>query len=240
MKPKWPKIILLLAIVLLAYGFFAFDLQQYLTLTHLKSQQQAFQNYYADNQALTMGGYMAMYIAVTALSLPGATVMSLAGGALFGIWTGLLLVSFASTIGATLAFLVSRFLLRDYVQNKFGDKLKAVNESFRKDGPCYIFKFRLAMALQGDAAEGISVGDVWESWHAQGHDADELAAQLNWQPEILQTIDAYRGMAARYTFPTLDEVESVLSPWFERVEQYQHDYEFGENCPTLVLKPVRE
>jgi len=143
MKPKWSKIILLLAIVLLAYLFYAFDLQQYLTLTHLKSQQQAFENYYANNQALTMGGYMAMYIAVTALSLPGATVMTLAGGALFGIWTGLLLISFASTIGATLAFLVSRFLLRDYVQNKFGDKLKAVNESFRKDGPFYLFTLRL-------------------------------------------------------------------------------------------------
>ncbi|NQT68656.1 MAG: TVP38/TMEM64 family protein, partial [Desulfobacteraceae bacterium] len=63
MKPKWSKIILLLAIVLLAYLFYAFDLQQYLTLTHLKSQQQAFENYYANNQALTMGGYMAMYIA---------------------------------------------------------------------------------------------------------------------------------------------------------------------------------
>ena len=143
MKHKWSKIILLLTIVLLAYLFFALDLQQYLTLTHLKSQQQAFENYYADNQALTMGGYMALYIAVTALSLPGATVMTLAGGALFGIWTGLLLVSFASTIGATLAFLVSRFLLRDYVQNKFGDKLKAINESFRKDGPFYLFTLRL-------------------------------------------------------------------------------------------------
>ena len=143
MKPKWSKIILLLAIVLLAYLFYAFDLQQYLTLTHLKSQQQVFENYYANNQALTVGGYMAMYIAVTALSLPGATVMSLAGGALFGIWTGLLMVSFASSIGATLAFLVSRFLLRDYVQNKFGDKLKAVNESFRKDGPFYLFTLRL-------------------------------------------------------------------------------------------------
>jgi uncharacterized membrane protein YdjX (TVP38/TMEM64 family) len=143
MKSKWLKIILLLAIVLLAYLFYAFDLQQYLTLSHLKSRQQAFENYYADNQALTMGGYMALYIAVTALSLPGATVMTLAGGALFGIWTGLLMVSFASTIGATLAFLVSRFLLRDYVQNKFGDKLKAVNESFRKDGPFYLFTLRL-------------------------------------------------------------------------------------------------
>ncbi|MEE8432063.1 MAG: dihydrolipoyl dehydrogenase [Candidatus Desulfatibia sp.] len=143
MKPKWSKIILLLAIVLLAYVFFAFDLQQYLTLTHLKSRQQAFENYYANNRALTMGAYMALYIAVTALSLPGATVMTLAGGALFGVWAGLLLVSFASTIGATLAFLVSRFLLRDYVQNKFGDKLKAVNESFRKDGPFYLFTLRL-------------------------------------------------------------------------------------------------
>ncbi len=143
MKPKWSKIILLLAIVLLAYLFYAFDLQQYFTLSHLKSQQQAVENYYADNKALTMGGYMALYIAVTALSLPGATVMTLAGGALFGLWTGLLMVSFASTIGATLAFLVSRFLLRDYVQNKFGGKLKAVNESFRKDGPFYLFTLRL-------------------------------------------------------------------------------------------------
>ena len=143
MKPKWSKIILLLAIVLLAYLFYAFDLQQYLTLSHLKSQQQAVENYYADNKALTMGGYMALYIAVTALSLPGATIMTLAGGALFGLWAGLLMVSFASTIGATLAFLVSRFLLRDYVQNKFGDKLKAVNESFRKDGPFYLFTLRL-------------------------------------------------------------------------------------------------
>lgn len=143
MKPKWSKIILLLAIVLLAYVFFAFDLQQYLTLSYLKSRQQAFVSYYANNQALTMGAYMALYIAVTALSLPGATVMTLAGGALFGVWAGLLLVSFASTIGATLAFLASRFLLRDYVQNKFGDKLKAVNESFRKDGSFYLFTLRL-------------------------------------------------------------------------------------------------
>lgn len=143
MKPKWPKIILLLAIVVLTYLFFAFDLQQYFTLTHLKSRQQAFANYYAAHQALTIGIYMVIYIAVTALSLPGATVMSLAGGALFGIWVGVILVSFASTIGATLAFLVSRFLLKDYIQNKFGDRLKAVNESFKKDGPFYLFTLRL-------------------------------------------------------------------------------------------------
>lgn len=134
---------LLLAIVVLASLFFAFDLQQYFTLTHLKSRQQAFANYYADHRALTIGIYMVIYIAVTALSLPGAAVMSLAGGALFGIWVGVILVSFASTIGATLAFLVSRFLLKDYVQNKFGDRLKAVNASFQKDGLFYLFTLRL-------------------------------------------------------------------------------------------------
>ncbi|MBU0987217.1 MAG: FAD-dependent oxidoreductase [Proteobacteria bacterium] len=143
MKPKWSKIVLLLAVVVLACLFFTFDLQQYFTLTHLKSKQQTFADYYAANRVMTIAIYMATYILVTALSLPGATVMSLAGGALFGLWMGVLLVSFASTIGATLAFLVSRFLLRDYVQNKFGNRLKTINASFRKDGPFYLFTLRL-------------------------------------------------------------------------------------------------
>ena len=104
-------------------------------------------------------------------------------------------------------------------------------------GNFHIFKFRLAIALQQSAADGVCVGDVWESWNAQGHDIDALAAQLNWQPEVIRTIDAYRGMQARYTYPTVAEVETALSPWFEPLAQYNHDYEFGENCPTLVLQP---
>ena len=106
-------------------------------------------------------------------------------------------------------------------------------------GNFHIFKFRLAIALQQSATDGVCVGDVWESWNAQGHDIDALAAQLNWQPEVMRTIDAYRGMPARYTYPTVVEVETALSPWFERVVQYNHDYEFGENCPTLVMRPCR-
>jgi uncharacterized membrane protein YdjX (TVP38/TMEM64 family) len=86
---------------------------------------------------------MAIYILVTALSLPGAAVMTLAGGALFGLLTGSLVVSFASTIGATLACFASRFLLRDWVQARFGEKLKAVNEGIEKEGAFYLFTLRL-------------------------------------------------------------------------------------------------
>ena len=84
-------------------------------------------NIYAENTTLTIFIYAAVYIVVTALSLPGAAVMTLAGGAVFGLWAGTIIVSFASTIGATLAFLASRFLLRDYIQDRFSDRLKSYN-----------------------------------------------------------------------------------------------------------------
>ena len=143
MKGKSSKIIVILVIAAIVAVFFAFDLQQYFTFEYLKSRQLAFEAYYNDHKLFAIAIYMAVYIAVTALSLPGATVMTLAGGAMFGIWLGVLLISFASSIGATLAFLVSRFLLRDYVQDKFGDKLEAVNEGVRKDGAFYLFTLRL-------------------------------------------------------------------------------------------------
>lgn len=137
------KIILALVIAILAGLFFTFDLQQYLSFAYLKSSQTSFQAYYADHRLLTVAGYMLMYILVTALSLPGAVIMTLAGGALFGLWTGLILVSFASTIGATLAFLASRFLLKESIQNRFGDKLTAINQGIEQDGAFYLFTLRL-------------------------------------------------------------------------------------------------
>ena len=132
MKAKKSKLIVLLVIALLVAAFFIFDLGRFLTLDYLKSQQRAFDLFYAEHGLLTIGIYFFLYVAVTALSLPGAAIMTLAGGALFGFWTALIVVSFASSIGATLAFLVSRFLLRDWVQNKFGDKLKTINAGGRK------------------------------------------------------------------------------------------------------------
>lgn len=143
MKSRATKLSLIAVIVLLIMVFFIFDLGQYLTLDYLKSQQQIFNDYYRQHRLLTLGIYFLIYVVVTALSLPGAAVMTLAGGALFGFWVALLVVSFASTIGATFAFLVSRFLLRDWVQGKFGDKLKAINEGVEKEGAFYLFSLRL-------------------------------------------------------------------------------------------------
>ncbi len=143
MKIDISKLLLVVLILVLAIVFFAFDLGRYFSLSNLKTQQAAFADYYARHAVSTLLIYFAIYVAVTALSLPGATVMTLAGGALLGLGVGTLVVSFASSIGATLAFLASRFVLRDSVQNKFGDKLSAVNDGMRKDGAFYLFTLRL-------------------------------------------------------------------------------------------------
>lgn len=140
---KTSKIVLVLVIAILVYVFFAFDLAQYLSLEYLKSKQASIDAYYQANPWKTALIYFAIYIAVTSLSLPGAAIMTLAGGAIFGLTIGTLVVSFASTIGATLAFLVSRFLLYQAVQNKFGNNLKVVNEGIKKDGAFYLFTLRL-------------------------------------------------------------------------------------------------
>lgn len=131
------------AIIVLIVLFKVLGLGQYLTLDYLKSSQEKFAVLYNNNQIAVIAVYMLIYIAVTALSLPGAAVMTLAGGAMFGFWVGFVVVSFASTIGATLACFVARFLLRDWVQNKFGDRLTAINEGIAKEGAFYLFSLRL-------------------------------------------------------------------------------------------------
>jgi dihydrolipoamide dehydrogenase len=143
MKNNTLKLIVLFAAAALIGIFFAFDLHQYFTLSELKARQQSFEAFYSDHKMITIAIYMIIYIVMAALSLPGAAVMTLAGGALFGVWIGLIAVSFASTIGATLAFIVARFLLKDYVQKKFKDKLKAINDGVARDGNFYLFTLRL-------------------------------------------------------------------------------------------------
>ena len=127
--------------------FFAFDLSHYLTLSYLKNQQYAVAVLVSEQPLSSAGIFFLVYVAVTALSFPGAAIMTLAAGAVFGLVWGVLLVSFASSIGATLAFWISRFLLRDWVQARFGDRLRAINEGVRAEGGLYLFTLRLVPAF---------------------------------------------------------------------------------------------
>jgi uncharacterized membrane protein YdjX (TVP38/TMEM64 family) len=142
-KKNVKKIAILVAIAAAIVLFKALGLGDYLTLSYLKQSGEKFEAVYSAHRALVIAGYMAVYIVVTSLSLPGAAVMTLAGGAMFGLVTGTVVVSFASSIGATLACLVSRFLLRDWVQGRFGEKLKAVNKGIEREGAFYLFSLRL-------------------------------------------------------------------------------------------------
>ncbi|MDP2015294.1 FAD-dependent oxidoreductase [Hydrogenophaga sp.] len=136
--------ILLLAVVLLGIAaFFLFDLGRFLSLDYLKQSQANFEALYAAEPLKVSLVYFAVYVAATALSFPGATIITLAGGAIFGLWWGTLLVSFASSLGATLAFLVSRFVLRDSIEAKFGNRLAEINRGIEKDGAFYLFTLRL-------------------------------------------------------------------------------------------------
>jgi uncharacterized membrane protein YdjX (TVP38/TMEM64 family) len=141
---KYFKRLIIIALILVIVAVFKiFDLGDYFTLSYIKASQDRFEVLYSKHKLPVIAGYMVIYILVTSLSLPGAAVMTLAGGALFGLLTGTIAVSFASTIGATMACFVSRFILRDWVQGKFGDKLKTVNEGIEKEGAFYLFTLRL-------------------------------------------------------------------------------------------------
>jgi len=144
---KLKKIIILVLMVGLIVAVKVFHLDQYLTLSYLKGSLDKFQALYENHRFMVIAGYFAVYVLTTSLSLPGASPLGIIGGALFGFWTATIVVSFASTIGATLACIVSRFLLRDWIQNKFGDKIAKVNEGIEKEGAFYLFTLRLIPAF---------------------------------------------------------------------------------------------
>ncbi len=140
---NFSRLALLGFIVTLMAIFYMFDLQAYLNLEALKEQKSAIGAFRLANPVKSVALYTLLYIAVTGLSLPGATILTLAGGVVFGLLWGTVIVSFASTIGATLAFLVARFLFRDAVIARFGEQLKAVDAGVSKDGALYLFTLRL-------------------------------------------------------------------------------------------------
>ncbi|MEY3940010.1 MAG: hypothetical protein RLZZ604_470 [Pseudomonadota bacterium] len=137
------KAVLALVLIGAIAAYFIFDLGQYLSLENFKASQADIVAAKDANPALYIVGFFLLYVAVTGLSIPGAAIMTLVAGALFGVVVGTLIVSFASTMGATLAFLSSRYLLRDWVQGKFGERLRAVDDGLEKDGAFYLFTLRL-------------------------------------------------------------------------------------------------
>ncbi len=137
------KRLLILILAALIAGFFIFDLGRFFSLEYLKSQQAALDAVYQNNPFLTILVFFLIYVAVAALSLPGAAILTLAAGAIFGLFTGTLIASFASSIGATLAFLASRFICRDMILQKFGSRLETFNENIDRDGAFYLFTVRL-------------------------------------------------------------------------------------------------
>lgn len=141
------RLLVAAAIVAAAIVFFATGAYRHLTLDNVKAQQAALQAWSASHPVRSGAAFFAAYVAITGLSLPGAALMTLAAGAVFGLLWGTLLVSFASSIGATAAFLASRFVLRDWVQARFGRQLRAINEGFEKEGGLYLFTLRLIPAI---------------------------------------------------------------------------------------------
>ena len=145
--PDFKKLIIAGIIAVIILLFFLLDMQQYLNLSYIKESRDNFQALLAGHPVLVTGAFFILYIGVTALSLPGAAVMTLAGGALFGFWAGVVLVSFASTIGATLACAVARYLFRDWTRDKLGTWYDKINAGIQKEGAFYLFTLRLIPAV---------------------------------------------------------------------------------------------
>lgn len=143
MKSNGKKIVLVLAILLIVAAYFYFDLGSYITFENLKKQQEVLVGYTQENLFLAILVYGLLYIVTVAFGFPGAAILTLAAGAIFGLLFGTILVSFASTIGASLNFLISRYLLRESVQKKFSEKLKAINRGIKEDGAFYLFTLRM-------------------------------------------------------------------------------------------------
>ncbi len=141
------KLIVLVVIAALVVAFFVFDLKRYFSLEYFQAQRSAIEAYRDAHPFEAAAIFFGVYVVVTGLSLPGAAILTLVAGAVFGLVWGVVIVSFASSLGATLAFLASRYLLRDWVQGRFGDKLKAINAGIEREGPFYLFAMRLVPAF---------------------------------------------------------------------------------------------
>jgi len=138
------KIIKVLFVVITVASIYKyFDISSYLSLDYIKDQKEYFKDIYLNKPVFFIAIYSSLYVVSTALSIPGATILTLFAGFIFGTTTGTIIVSFASSLGATLAMLISRFFFRSYLENKFSDKIKIINDGIEKEGNFYLFAMRL-------------------------------------------------------------------------------------------------
>lgn len=194
------KLVLAAVIAALFAAFWAFDLGRYATLSYLKESSGRFMALYAGHRAAVTIVYFLIYVLATSLSLPGAAILTIAGGALFGLFTGTVIVSFASALGATAACLVSRFLLRDWVQGKFSDKIMKVNEGIEKEGPFYLFTLRLIPVFPFwviNLVMGLTGMTLWRFY---------WVSQIGMLPGTIVYVNAGRELAK------IDSLKGILSP----------------------------
>ncbi len=199
-KLKPAQILVLLVIAIAFILFFSFDLGRFLSFEALKAQQSNFEAYYASHPTQTIGIYFLSYVLITALSLPGAAIMTLLGGFLFGLGMGTLVVSFASTLGASLAFLVSRFLLGGWVQERFKNQLQKINEGIAKDGAFYLFSLRLIPLFPFfmiNLIMGLTKIPLWQFF---------VVSQIGMLPGTLVYVNAGTQLGA------LESLSGILSP----------------------------
>ena len=194
------KIIIIVLIIAAIAAWIGFGGADLLSFETIKSKQEQWQALYNANPLLVVGVFFAVYVAVTGLSLPGAAVMTLLAGALFGVVVGTLVVSFASTIGATIAFLVARYLARDAVQNKFSQQLALINKGVEKEGAFYLFSLRLVPLFPFfliNIVMGLTPISVWQFY---------WVSQIGMFAGTIVYVNAGTQLAA------LDSLQGILSP----------------------------
>jgi pyruvate/2-oxoglutarate dehydrogenase complex dihydrolipoamide dehydrogenase (E3) component/uncharacterized membrane protein YdjX (TVP38/TMEM64 family) len=194
------KLIILLAVIAAAIAFFLFDLGRFFSLTYIKQSQQTFSDLYNARPVFITTVFFAIYVAITALSLPGAAIMTLAAGASFGLIWGTMVVSVASTLGATCAMLIARYVLRDSIERRFGAKLADVNKGIEKEGAFYLFTLRLLPLIPFFALNVLMGLTKMKTW------------TFFWVSQIGMLAGTIAYVNAGTEIAKIDSLRSILSP----------------------------
>jgi pyruvate/2-oxoglutarate dehydrogenase complex dihydrolipoamide dehydrogenase (E3) component/uncharacterized membrane protein YdjX (TVP38/TMEM64 family) len=194
------KIIILLAVIAAAIAFFVFDLGRFFSLAYIKQSQQTFSDLYNARPVFITAVFFAIYVAITALSLPGAAIMTLAAGASFGLIWGTIVVSVASTLGATFAMLIARYVLRDSIEKRFGAKLADVNKGIEKEGAFYLFTLRLLPLIPFFALNVLMGLTKMKTW------------TFFWVSQIGMLAGTVAYVNAGTEIAKIDSLRSILSP----------------------------